>query len=54
MTKDLNGELLKKIASYSRQDIEDLVGCKVNLKVWVKVNKDWQDKDAIVKKFKLK
>lgn len=49
-----NGELLKKIASYSRQDIEDLVGCKVNLKVWVKVNKDWQDKDAIVKKFKLK
>ena len=49
-----NGELLKKIASYSRQDIENLVGCKVNLKVWVKVNKDWQDKDNIVKKFKLK
>ena len=49
-----NGELLKKIASYSRQDIENLVGCKVNLKVWVKVNKDWQDKDTIVKKFKLK
>lgn len=49
-----NGELLKKIATYSRQDIENLVGCKVNLKVWVKVNKDWQDKDNIVKKFKLK
>ncbi len=49
-----NGELLKKIASYSRQDIENLVGCKVNLKVWVKVNKDWQDKENIVKKFKLK
>ncbi len=29
-------------------------GSKVNLKVWVKVKEDWQEKDNIVNKFKLK
>ncbi len=47
------GNLLKKIASYARQDIEKLLGTKVNLKVWVKVKEDWQENDSIVKKFKL-
>lgn len=48
------GNLLKKIASFARQDIEDMLGTKVNLKVWVKVKEDWQEKDNIVNKFKLK
>lgn len=47
------GSLLKKIASCARQDIEKLLGTKVNLKVWVKVKEDWQENDSIVKKFKL-
>ena len=47
------GNLLKKIASYARQDIEKMLECKVNLKVWVKVKEDWQENDSIVKKFKL-
>ncbi len=48
------GNLLKKIATYARQDIEEMLGTKVNLKVWVKVKEDWQENDNIVNKFKLK
>lgn len=47
------GQMLKKISTASRQDIEKMLGEKVNLKIWVKVKEDWQEKDAIVKKFKL-
>ena len=48
-----NGTMLKKIGTYARQDLERMLGTKVNLKTWVKVNEDWQDKDNIVKKFKM-
>lgn len=47
-----NGSMLKKIGTYARQDLERMLDTKVNLKTWVKVNEDWQDKDSIVKKFK--
>lgn len=47
------GAMLKRIGTYSRQDIEKMLGTKVNLKVWVKVKEDWQDKDSIVNKFKM-
>lgn len=30
-----------------------LFGEKVNLQTWVKVRKDWQDEDNIVKKYKI-
>ena len=45
--------MLKRISTYARQDMERMLGTKVNLKVWVKVKEDWQEKDNIVKKFKL-
>ena len=48
-----NGQMLKKIGTYARQDLEDMLRTKINLKTWVKVNRDWQDTDSIVKKFKL-
>ena len=32
--------------------LEKMLGTKINLKTWVKVRKDWQDEDSIVKKFK--
>ena len=48
------GNLLKKIATYAREDMEKLLDTKVNLKVWVKVKPDWQEMDNIVNKFKLK
>ena len=47
-----NGEMLKRIGRMARIDMEENFGTKVNLKTWVKVNKDWQEKDSIVKKFK--
>ncbi len=48
-----NGAMLKKIGMYARQDLEQILGIKVNLKTWVKVKKDWLNEDSIVKKFKL-
>ena len=47
-----NGAMLKKIGTYARQDLEEMLGTKINLKTWVKVKKDWQDEESIVKKFK--
>ena len=49
-----NGSLLKKIATYSRQDIEEMLDLQVNLKVWVKVKSDWQNMENIISKFRLK
>lgn len=46
------GQMLKKIGTYARQDLENMLGMKINLKTWVKVREDWQDTDNIVKKFK--
>ena len=43
--------MLKKIGMYAREDLEKMFGTKVNLKTWVKVNEDWQEKDSIVKNF---
>ncbi len=37
------GSMLKKIGSSARKDIEELVECKVNLQLFVKVRKDWRD-----------
>lgn len=48
------GSMLKKIGTYARQDLENMLGTKVNLKLWVKVKEDWLNNDSIVKKFKLK
>lgn len=48
-----NGERLKKIGTYARQDMEKILGTKVNLKTWVKVRKDWLDNEKFVNKFKL-
>lgn len=48
-----NGSMLKKIGTYARKDLENMLGTKVNLKIWVKVKEDWLNNDKIVKKFKL-
>ena len=47
-----NGGMLKRIGTYARQDLEKMLETKVNLKLWVKVKEDWQEKETIVKKFK--
>ena len=46
------GAMLKKIGTYAREDLEKMLGTKVNLKLWVKVKEDWQNNDYILKKFK--
>jgi GTP-binding protein Era len=42
------GELMKHIGIKTRKGLEDLLGCKVNLKLWVKVQKDWFNKPNIL------
>ncbi len=38
-----NGSMLKKISTYSRQDMERFFGCKVFLQTWIKVREDWRN-----------
>lgn len=45
------GAMLKKIGSNARYEIEHLLDSKVNLKLWVKVKKDWRDSDYMIKNF---
>lgn len=45
------GSMLKQIGVHSRKDIEDFLQSKVNLKLWVKVKKDWRDSDFLLKNF---
>ncbi len=48
------GEMLKRIGTAARIDMEKNFGLKINLKTWVKVKEDWQSNESIIKKFKLK
>ena len=43
------GNMLKKISTFSRKDIETILNKRVNLKIWVKVKKDWQNKENILR-----
>lgn len=45
------GAMLKKIGSNARFELERMLEAKVNLKLWVKVKKDWRDSDFLIKNF---
>lgn len=45
------GSMLKKIGSNARYELERMLEAKVNLKLWVKVKKDWRDSDFLMKNF---
>lgn len=45
------GAMLKKIGTQARIEMENLLDTKVNLKLWVKVRKDWRDSDSMIKNF---
>lgn len=47
------GQMLKKIGTYAREDLEKMLDTKINLQLWVKVREDWLNDTALVKKFKL-
>lgn len=45
------GAMLKKIGTQARKDMENLLDTKVNLKIWVKVKKDWRDSEFLLKNY---
>ena len=45
------GAMLKKIGSAARYEIEKQLEAKVNLRLWVKVKRDWRDSDFLIKNF---
>ncbi len=45
------GAMLKRIGTAARQEIENLMGARVNLKLWVKVRKEWRDSELYMKNY---
>ena len=45
------GSMLKKIGTNARYENEQLLEARANLKLWVKVKKDWRDSDFLMKNF---
>ena len=45
------GNMLKKIGSTARYEIEKMLEMQANLKLWVKVKKDWRDSEFLMKNF---
>ena len=45
------GNMLKKISTYSRQDMENFFGCKVFLQCWIKVKEDWRNSIQMMRNF---
>ena len=43
-----NGEMIKKIGTYAREDLEKFFGVKVYLDLWVKVKREWRDKQSVL------
>ena len=46
-----NGQMIKRIGMDARGEIEKFLSCKVNLQLWVKVEKDWRKKEKLVDRF---
>lgn len=45
------GEMLKRIGTYAREDLEEFFGMKVYLNLWVKVKENWRDSDFSLNSF---
>ena len=45
------GNMLKKVSSKARADMESFFDCKVNLQTWVKVKEDWRNRDGLLRNF---
>ena len=46
-----NGQMIKRIGIEARKEIEKFLSSKVNLQLWVKVEKDWRKKEKLVDRF---
>ena len=47
------GERLKQIGTLARKDIEELLGCQVNLQIFVKVKEDWRNRENIINEYNI-
>jgi len=47
------GQMLKRIMTQSRVEVEQFLDCKVNLQSWIKVKEDWRNKEGLIKNFGL-
>lgn len=45
------GSMIKKIGTYAREDMEAMLGCKVNLQLFVKVKERWRDSEMLIKNY---
>lgn len=48
-----NGAMLKRISSAARADLETFFQIQVNLQCWVKVKKDWRNREGLIRNFGL-
>ncbi len=46
-----NGDMLKRIGTMARADIEKMLDKKVYLELWVKIKTDWRNSDFLIKNF---
>ena len=46
-----DGEMLKKIGTYAREEAQEIFGARVYLDLWVKVKENWRDSDFLVRNF---
>ncbi len=46
-----NGDMLKKIGTYARQDMERLMGTKIYLELWIKIKDNWRENEYLLKNF---
>ncbi len=47
------GDMLKKISSRARVDMENFFQCKINLQCWVKVKEGWRNREGLIHNFGL-
>ncbi len=48
-----NGEMLKRVSTRAREDMETFFQCRVNLHCWVKVKADWRNREGLIHNFGL-
>lgn len=44
-----NGEMLKRVGTLARRDMEQFFACKINLKLWVKVKENWRNHQSALR-----
>lgn len=48
-----NGEMLKRVSTRAREDMEKFFMCKINLRCWVKVKEGWRNREGLIHNFGL-